>query len=213
MLTQGSFSRPFVLHVRNRSFASAGKIKSLKCVQKRAAPSAILPTPSPRTASTAAGCVSFILGLSLEHTLECKPTFKMSAPLPWQHLDSNVYEIISLQILTTHGRAKVDKMLIGCRLFLGGTEACRLCSCPDFKPLQVTAGEGGPLTCLEGAGTLTAFIGKKPKTPLKESQGFQARRHHKEHQMPPLDFMDERGSEAFVTFKVKELVSSVEEQS
>lgn len=183
MLTQGSFSCPFVLHVWNRSFASAGKIKSLKCVQKRAAP-----LQYSRTASTVAGCVS------LQHRLEGKPTFKISATLPWQHFDSNVYEIISLQILTTNGRAKVDKMLIGCSLLLGGTGACRPCSCPAFKPLQVTAGEGGLLTYLEGARTLAAFIGKKPKTFLKESQDFPARRHHREHQMQPLDSMDEGGS-------------------
>lgn len=128
MLTQGSFSCPFVLHVWNRSFASANKIKSLKCVQKRAPPSAILPTPSTRTASTVAGCVSFMLRLSLEHRLECKPAFKIRAPLPGQHFDSNVYEIILLHILTTNSRARVDEMLIGCSLLPGRTGACRPCS-------------------------------------------------------------------------------------
>lgn len=212
MLTQGSFSCPFVLHVWNRSFASANKIKSLKRVQKRAPPSAILPTPSTRTASTVAGCVSFILGLSLGHRLESKPVFQIRAPLPGQHFDSSVYEIISLPILTTNSRAGVGEVLIGCSLLLGGTGPVPLL----LSSLQTTAGDGRrgrAAHLLEGARTLTGFIGKKPKPSLKESQDFQARRHPKEHQMQPLDFMDEGGSETHVTSKVKELVSSVEEQS
>lgn len=103
----------------------------------------------------------FILGLSVEHRLECKHVFKISAPLPGQHFDSNVYDSTWLQILTTNSRAKVNQMLIGCSQLLGRTGICCPCSCPAFKPLQWMAGTRGLLTYLEGA-----FIGKKPKTPF-----------------------------------------------
>lgn len=51
---------------------------------------------------------------------------------------------------------------------------------------------------------LTAIIGKKPKTPLKN---LASQRHHREHQMHCPDFMDPGGLQTFVTSTVKERVS------
>lgn len=131
--------------------------------------------PPPREASAAAGCVSFIFGLSLEHRWECNPAFSIRAPLPGQHFYSNVYEIIALPILTTNSRTRVSAMPIGRSLLLGVQGSVPLL----LSSFQTTAGDGRQgraAHLLEGARTLTGFIGKKPMTSLKESQDFQARR-------------------------------------
>lgn len=70
------------------------------------------------------------------------------------------------------------------------------------------------LTYLEGARTLTAFVGKKPRTALKNHKTFKdVKATHREHQPRCLDFMEEGDPETFVTPMSKSLSESVEGQS
>ena len=69
----------------------------------------------------------------------------------------------------------------------------------SLQALQMMADKGGLLTYLEGARTLNALHRKEAKAPLHHtaSLNFQARRHHREHQMQLPDFMDEGASGTF----------------
>lgn len=118
MLTQGSFSCPFVLHLWNRSFASANKIKSLKWVKKQA-PFRASPQPLHPPGKQSCWGVS-LYEVSLERRLECKPVFPNYASsargtLWLQHIGKH------LTMNPKNSRAKVDKMLIACTGLLGET--------------------------------------------------------------------------------------------